>query len=496
VAARLAHLSEDARQVAEVAAAIGRDFTFDVLSDVCDLEEPSVVRALDELWRHQVVRVQAGERWDFSHDRIREVAYEALGPARRRLIHRRIARALERLSAPDLDRVSAAIAVHLDRGGQPLRAIPFLERAAEVATRVSATEETVRCFTYALSLVGALPAARDRDERELAIRGAMSASLTSARGYAAPEVQSNLERIVVLGAALGVRETPVRWLWGLWTMHFVLGDMEAARQVSTQALASSVDEASRCEAHHAMAGTLTSLGELEAAKEHFTAALDAYDERSPQRSAFGSDLGVFAHAWYAHDLFLLGDPDAALGEAESAIDLARRLDHPYSLALALAYGALTNQLRDVARVSGHAEEAMRLCDRCGFAYYDDWARVLAGWARGREGDPASGITLIERGLQGLDSRRARTRRPYYLGLLAETLIAARRSGPASAALDAGVAIALAHGDRWWLPELLRQKASLLPGVAGDRLRRKALDTARQQRSASLEQRILASQPAS
>jgi tetratricopeptide (TPR) repeat protein len=322
------------------------------------------------------------------------------------LIHRRIARALERLSAPDFDAVSAAIAVHLDRGGQPLRAIPFLERAAEVATRVSATEETVRCFTYALSLVGALPAARDRDERELAIRGAMSASLTSARGYAALEVQSNLERIVVLGAALGVRETPVRWLWGLWTMHFVLGDMEAARQVSAQALASSVDEASRCEAHHAMAGTLTSLGELEAAKEHFTSALDAYDERSPQRSAFGSDLGVFAHAFYAHDLFLLGDPDAALGEAEIAIDLARRLDHPYSLALALAYGALTHQLRDdVARVSAHAEEALRLCDRCGFAYYDDWP---ACWRAGRAAGKGSslGITLIERGLQGLDSRRA------------------------------------------------------------------------------------------
>jgi len=150
----------------------------------------------------------------------------------------------------------------------------------------------------------------------------------------------------------------------------------------------------------------------------------------------------------------------------------------------------------VARVSAHAEEAVRLCDRCGFAYYDDWVRVLAGWARGRQGDPASGIALIERGLQGLESRRARTRRPYYLSLLAETLIAAGRAGAAAAAIDDAVAIALAHGDRWWLPELLRQKASLLPGVAGDRLRRQALDAARQQRSTSLEHRILASQPAS
>jgi DNA-binding SARP family transcriptional activator len=464
MAARLAHLSPDARQVAEVAAAIGRDFAFDVLSDVCDLEEPAVVRALDELWRHQVVRVQAAERWDFSHDRIREVAYESLGPARRRLIHRRIAQALERLFAADLDGVSAAIAVHLDRGGQPARAIPFLERAADVAARVSASEETVRCFTYALSLVNALPSGRDRDARELAIRDALSAPLTSARGYAATEVESNLERIVALGAALGHKEVPVRWLWGLWTLHFVLGNMESARQVSEQALASSVDEASRCEAHHAMAGTLTSLGELEAARTHFTAALAAYDERAPRRSASGSDLGVFAHAWYAHDLFLLGDPDGARQEAASAIALARRLEHPYSLALALAYGALTHQLRDdVPGTLACAEEALALCDRYAFAYYDDWARVLSGWARGRQGDPRAGLPLIERGLQGLEARRARARRPYYLGLLAETLVAAGRYGPAAAAIDDGINIALSHGDRWWLPALLRQKAALQPG---------------------------------
>ena len=98
-----------------------------------------LVRALDELWRRHIVRVQADERWDFSHDRIREVAYSGIGPARRRLIHRRIAQGMELLFANRLDEVSASIAVHLDRGGQPARAVPFLERAAAVATRVSAT---------------------------------------------------------------------------------------------------------------------------------------------------------------------------------------------------------------------------------------------------------------------------------------------------------------------------------------------------------------------
>src|SRR6185503_14619054 len=153
VAARLALLSEEARAAAEVAAAVGRDFRFDILAQASDLEEDALVRALDELWRRHIVRVQADERWDFSHDRIREVAYNGIGPAGRRLIHRRIAQGMEILFADRLDDVSASIAVHLDRGGQPARAIPFLERAATVATRVSASEEAIRCLTHALSLI-------------------------------------------------------------------------------------------------------------------------------------------------------------------------------------------------------------------------------------------------------------------------------------------------------------------------------------------------------
>src|SRR6185295_13360433 len=123
---------------------------------------------------------------DFSHDRIREVAYSGIGPARGRLIHRRIAQGMEILFADRLDDVSASIAAHLDRGGQLSRAIPFLERAAAVAARLSAAEEAIRCFSYALALLDKLPPDRDRDERELALRSNLSVALNSGRGYAAP----------------------------------------------------------------------------------------------------------------------------------------------------------------------------------------------------------------------------------------------------------------------------------------------------------------------
>jgi tetratricopeptide (TPR) repeat protein len=392
--------------------------------------------------------------------------------------------------ADRLDEVSAAIAIHLERGGQGALAVPFLERAAMVATRLSANEEAIRCLTAALSLLAAQPASGERDGRELALRARLSVALNSARGYAAPAVETNLTRVLALERAAG-GDVPVRWLWAAFTLQYMLGDLAAARGAAEQALARSVsDPTCRCEAHHAMGGVLSAMGELEASRFHFEAALAAYDEAHPQHSALGSDLGVFAHAWYAHTLWLLGDDPAAVAHADAAIDLARRRDHLYSRTLAFAYAGLLHQMRrDVDRVLECAEMVVALCDRYGFAYYGDWARLLTGWAHGQQhrGDAAA---AIEAALARLDVDRAQARRPYYLSLLAETYRVDGRHERAAEVLDTAVAMARARSDLWWLPALYVQKSELEPAPACDRLLRDGLELARAQGSRGLEQRIL------
>src|SRR5262249_35350403 len=160
------------------------------------------------------------------HDRLREAAYETMGPARRRLIHRRIAETLERCAADDLDTASASLALHFERGGEPLRAILCLERAAQVAMRVSANEEAIRCLSQAIVLVEQTTmSSRDRDERELTLRVALSAALSSVRGFAAADVEQNIRRVVSLAGELNRHPVPVRWLWGLWAVQFCLGDL-------------------------------------------------------------------------------------------------------------------------------------------------------------------------------------------------------------------------------------------------------------------------------
>ena len=490
VAARLALLSPEARAAAEVAAAIGRDFRFDLLAQASDLEEPALVRALDELWRRHIVRVQSDERWDFSHDRIREVAYSEIGPARRRLIHRRIAQGMELLFADRLDDASASIAEHLAGGGQPARAVAFLERAAASAMRLSAAEEAIRCLTQALSLVAAQPPGPERDRRELALRSSLSIALNAARGYAAPEVERNLDRVFALLVPNGRGQLPVRWLWVAFTMRFMLGDLKGTREVSEQALAlSEGDPSCRCEAHHAMGGTLLHVGELDASRRHFDAALAAYDEARTPRSALGSDLGVFAHAWSAHTVFLLGDEAAALERAEQAIALARRQNHAFSEALALAYAALLHQMRDdVPRLMACADAAVALCERHGIAYYGDWALALIGWAKGPD-EPAQGVAIIESAIERLDRHRAQARRPYYLSLLADTHARLGRTARAAAIVDAAIDMAVTRNDVWWLPALLLQKSAFAPAAARDAILQRALALARAQNSRVLEHRI-------
>src|SRR5829696_8407257 len=119
IEARLAALSPAARELAGIAATVGREFTADVLAQASEAGEEQLVRGLDELWRRRIVRDRGLDAYDFTHGRIREVAYRALAPARRRRTHLLVAHALERLHAHDLDAVSARLAHTTSARGRP-----------------------------------------------------------------------------------------------------------------------------------------------------------------------------------------------------------------------------------------------------------------------------------------------------------------------------------------------------------------------------------------
>jgi DNA-binding SARP family transcriptional activator len=153
IEARLRQLAPPAQDLVGLAAAVGRAFTLNVLQHASSADEETLARGLDELWRRRIIREQGANAYDFSHDKIREVAYAALSLARRRLLHHHIAQALEIVHGPALDSVSGQIATHFELAGRLEQAIPYYQRAAEAAQRVYANADAIRDYGRAIALL-------------------------------------------------------------------------------------------------------------------------------------------------------------------------------------------------------------------------------------------------------------------------------------------------------------------------------------------------------
>ncbi len=454
---RLDQVTPVVRGVAGLAAAVGRNFTLGLLTEASDLDPDTVVQAVDELWRRRILRVfQDG--YDFSHDLLRETAYAQVSPPKRWLLHRRLAQSLELLHAGDTDAVSAQLAEQHARGGRPDRAVTYYKRAADVAAVRFAHAEAIRLHQQALSIVLTLPDGMGRDSQELEILEAMAAPLNARHGYSSRELQVTLERSIGLAEALGREGSALTALIGLWASQFVQGNLSGAHQTATRAMTLvETDSELSGPAHFAIGGSALGLGGPAEALRNFELAVKL-TKGSPSLS-IGTRPDVHGTAWAAHAHWLLGHDEQASSCCRAAIGLARAVDHPYSLAVALAYGGITYQLRhDLSELRDTVAELRELCNRYGFAYYREWGLILDGWCTDE-----AGIGLAQQGIQQLKSDGSFARMPYWLSLLADLYARNNQPAAAVATLDAALAGGQARRDLWWVPEVLRMRA----GYDGD-----------------------------
>jgi DNA-binding SARP family transcriptional activator len=457
---RLDQLTSPAREVAALAAAAGGDFTLDLLTDASDLDADVVVAAVDELWQRRILR-EFRDGYDFSHDLLRETAYDQVSPPKRWLLHRRIAQSLELLHADDPDLIAAPLAEQYARGGRPARAVAYYQRAAGVAARMFAYDEAIRLHKEALSIIRGMPAGRGKDGQELGVLQAMAAPLNARYGYSSQELQQTLERSIALAESLRRPDSTLTGLVALWTSRFVQGRTADAYQTATRALELAEPGSTLSGlAHFAVGGSALSLGRPAEAVRHLELAAGL--TTGAVSLSVGSRPEVHAMAWAAHGHWLLGhDGDAQLS-SDGAVKLARAIDHPYNLAVALAYCSITRQMRgEVAGVRDAVAELRELCDRYGFAYYREWALILGGWSRRDE----SGIAMARRGIENLKSAGSFARMSYWLSLLADLSVQGCQPGAARATLDAAVVAARTRSDLWWLPEVLRLRAAFDQGQA-------------------------------
>jgi DNA-binding SARP family transcriptional activator/tetratricopeptide (TPR) repeat protein len=498
---RLSQLSAPARELAALAATLGRRFTMDVLAEAGVCDEHELPGALDELWQRRIVQGHGTGTYDFSHDKLREVAYAEIGPARRRFLHRRAARALEATSAPRLDELSSQLAVHYELAGLLEDAIAYYERAAGVARRTYGDEEAIGLLTRALRLLEYLPESTAREERELRLVVALGVSAVAARGWAAQEAGEAFARGSTLGCELGKRSPEfVTAVWGLHAFYGVRGDVRKAVEVSGP-LWELAEHDGRPEARVASqfnrAFSHFHCGELSDAERILEdlVANPHFQDRPP--ALMGFPLGVLTHCYRAHVLWHLGHADRALESMRSARSLAEDRADPFERSMALAYESMLHQFCDDPDASRScAESALALCDRYGISYYGAWVSILRGWALGAQGEPERGIDAIQHGLSDLRRSGAELRRPYYLGLTAGLYARLGDSETGIATVSEALAIAREKGERWCEPELLRLDGELLTlkdaqSEAEDRFRQ-AIRLARQQGARAVEARASAS----
>jgi DNA-binding SARP family transcriptional activator/predicted ATPase len=458
---RFSQLSEGAREMASLAAVVGRPFTSTLLTKVSGNDEDAVAGAVDELWTRNLVQTMAGGAYDFSHGLLRDVCYTDLGPERRRSMHRRIALALGALHAADPDAASAHVAEHFERGGQPWEAVPHLERAASVARHRFAEGEAIGFLQRALGLLESSAPGGERDGAELRLLAALGQALMRTRGYGAPEVGKTLARARALCDRVG--DDPHRFavLSGSFLHHVVRADLDVARAVATACLElgeRTGDRAIVAGGHFALGSTLFHLGDIPRADEHFATVVASSDVDARPRASyeFGLGVGVFCRAYLSHTRWLLGDPKGALESRRDAIARAEALAHPFSLAVALAYDAMFQQFRgDPELTWRQADLAAALCEKHGFSYYLSWTPILRGWARARLGSVAEGLAEMREGYASFCATGARLRAPYYLALMGEV---SREAGDADGALclDAeSRAAAESTGECWQAADRLR-----------------------------------------
>jgi predicted ATPase len=445
------------------------------------------------------VREQGPNAYDFTHDKLRDVAYGETSAPQRRRLHRLVAEALVAANEGDLDPVSARIAAHYESAGLPEQAIPFYSRAAVVAQGVYANDEAVALVRRGLSLLHPLPPSARRDVGELELLLVLAPSYRVTMGWAAPELGDVLARALALCDRGGTPAQRAQVLYGMQSLCIVAGRLEKSVLIKEE-MVRVVRETQGSEpprsAFAMMAGVRLQMGRFQEACHDFDDLLREADPGHMKRvlESQGLNYEIHSRAWQSHALWCLGRPDAALERASHALRLARQLGQPFSQAIAATYLALLQQLRaDPATFRRQAEEALGLATEFKATYYRAWAAILVAYAEASADPEPAGPARLRGAIEGFKETGARLRLPYYLALLADAHL---RAGQADAGLGV-VEEALSHGretsERWWDAELHRLRAELLlaggarASEAEDALRR-ALEIARGQQARSLELR--------
>jgi serine/threonine protein kinase/predicted ATPase len=508
VMARLDRL-DGGRDLAQLAAVLGREFTYELLAAVADVDEPTLQTELAQLAQAEILYPKGRPprcTYIFKHALLEDALYSALVKSARQKFHHRIGEVLESQFPQTAETQPELLAHHFTEAGLTEQAVGYWLKTGKRSQGRSAVCEAIGHLTKGLALLETLGESRERDNRELQFLTALGPAYITARGYAAPEVGPVLERARELCQRIGDSQQQFGIMLGMWEWRVVRGDLRVCVDLAADGMAfaeSRDDPGMRMEALFMPGVTKFYRAEFAGAHACFENALAAYDDR--ERTKFwtaytGHNGGVTHRCYLALVLWHLGYPDQALKLARETCDLARTIGHAYSLAHAVDFAAfLYHYCRLGPAVQTAAEQEMAIGTDQGFPFWHALGTLHKGVGLLLLGRREESLPLLLKGYGAFRASGAEVRTPAYLAILGDAYTQFGRFEDAHKALHEGLAVAEKNDDRSHEAELHRRMGELLLAesphdtAAAEASFRAAIDTARRQQSRAWELRATMSQ---
>jgi predicted ATPase len=497
IVGRLIQLSPQARNVAEIGAVIGRAFPFDLLLQAGHENEETVVSALNELWQKRIVREQSVNTFDFTHDKLREIAYLEISAPKRRLIHRNIAEALQNLHSKDVEPISGQLAVHYERAGLMQQALACYEKAAIWAQHIFAHHEAIRLLLKALTLLETLLPSKERDEQELALQTYLVLSVVSTKGYGAPEVWKACSRAQQLCDQL---EKPISSpiLRALAIAHLSRTEFDQALIIGNQLLSRAEQEQNNMlvvEAHYILGVTLSWQGAFSKSNSHLKQAIALYDPAQARMhlALYSQDPKAICLIRQNLNLACLGYAEQADQVSQDAHAYALELSHPFTRGYIMYWDTLHHHYRhEIQKTRELAETTINFCAQYQLEFWLSAAFILHGWALAEQGEFEKGMTEMEKGISAYRAIGGGFIDAYYGALFAEQHARRGDFEKALALVNEGIERVEQSGEGWCEAELFRIKGELMRNqekdVEAETAFRRSISIAQRQEAKLLELR--------
>jgi class 3 adenylate cyclase/predicted ATPase len=491
------------REVAQLGAVLGREFTYEMLRYLAPLEEPVLQKGLGQLVENELL-YQRGRpprsRYIFKHALIQDAAYQSLLKRTRQQYHRNVAELLEERFPETVEAQPELLAHHYTEAADPARAVAFWQRAGERARAQFANWEAMGHLSRGIAVLEQLTDDDERRRKELALQLSLGHATSVARGKGGREVEMAYERARTLCQQLGDAADLVPALFGLWRFYLVNRPLGDALDLAMQLLRLADEQSNAVNyviAHYAVGVTHMVMGHLAEGEADLERAVTEYAPEQRRADVYhaAQDPGTACLVYSAMGKWLLGYPDRARERMRESVSRAEELADAVSLGHALCFSTIVTEMcGDDGETEVMAEREIALATEKGFSAWIAFGRVSRSWVAFKSGQEASALEELRNSIVLRMDLGMEYFVPFFMTLLAQAYWRVGQVDEGLKTLGRAQAVIGVRSERWWEADVHRLRGELLLSESSDNADEakvcfeQALEVSRNQEAKSLELR--------